>query len=181
MYPACLARVSRYLAARRYALEPEPLAAYLDRHGIPADLRVAEHDLAGVLARTLPHARSLCLPRSPHPSPRSGGGQQQRTAADGARPAPLPASGPLGGACAWPGRALDEEGNGCLLALLAALVGLGDWTSLRTSPRQPLLIEVLVRAVRPGETPATNAVLGVLALWLADDGAPGAECAPKAA
>jgi hypothetical protein len=169
MYPDCLARVSRYVAARQFALDPQPLASYLDRHGLPADLGVAEHDLARVLARARalagrpPRSVACRLPARAH---EAGHVSTMTMTARHLRRCLLRAL--------WAGRLhgriapLDDDGNGCLLALLAALVGIADWTILRARRQQPLLLEVLVRAVCPGETPATNPVLGLLALWLAD-------------
>jgi hypothetical protein len=178
MYPECLAQVSRYMAARQFDLDPQPLAQYLDLHGLPADLGVAERDLVGVLVR----ARAFAV--RPHRS----AVRHQSTREHVADPVPMLTVQQLRHCllrALWAGHVhgrvapLDDDGNGCLLALLAALVGIADWTLLRARAQEPLLLELLLRAVGPGETPATNPVLALLALWLVDT-APGS-VAPVAA
>ena len=145
-----------YLRFRQIPLDPAPLAAYLEQEGIAVSLFTIEDDCDALLERFDAAVYDDFLPTRT--------GQREAEALINTARQELLAHiehGRIDGQHAE----LDDEGNGCLLAILADVLD-RHWSFLRLCEDDPLLIERFVYAVRPGDTHQGHPALALLRTWI---------------
>jgi hypothetical protein len=148
--------ITDYLRFRQISLDPAPLAAYLEQQGIVASLFAIEDDCAALLDRFDAAVYDDFLPTRT--------GRREAEALISAARQELLAHiehGRVDGEHAE----LDDEGNGCLLAILADALD-RHWSFLRLSEDDPLLIERFVYGVHPGHAHQTHPALAVFHTWI---------------
>ena len=146
-----------YLRFRQIPLDSAPLAAYLEQQGIVASLFTIEDDCAALLDRFDAAVYDDFLPTRT--------GQREAEALINSARQELLAHighGRIDGQHAE----LDVHGNGCLLAILADVLD-RQWSFLRLSEDDPLLIERFLYSMRPGDTHKSHLALAVLHTWIA--------------
>jgi len=145
-----------YLRFRQIPFDPAPLAAYLEEQGIAESLFTIEGDCDALLERFDAAVYDDFLPTRT--------GQREAEALIRAARHELLThieQGRVDGECTE----LDDEGNGCLLAILADVLD-RHWSFLRMCEDDPLLIERFVYAVRPDDTHQSHPALALLRTWI---------------
>jgi hypothetical protein len=147
---------TEYLRFRQIPRDPAPLAVYLEQEGIAESLFTIEGDCAALLERF------VAAVYEDFPATRTG---QRRAAALIATARQVLLAHVERGRIDGQHDELDDEGSGCLLAILADALD-RHWSFLRLREDDLLLIERFVYGVRPGDTHQSHPALALLRIWI---------------
>ena len=148
--------IAAYLAFRAIPLDPQAVLSHFERNGITEDLFAIEDDFYALLDRFFERVCADFLPTR----------AQQRQAGHLFREALVTLverieTGRIDGRAAH----LDDCGCGCILVILADVIDLLAWKTLREHEDAPLIIERFVWHVQPGETHRTCPTLALVREW----------------
>jgi hypothetical protein len=147
---------AEYLRFRQIPLDPVLLDAYLEQEGIAESLFTIEGDCDALLERF------VAAVYEDFPATRTG---RRRAAALIATARQELLAHVERGRIDGQHAELDDEGGGCLLAILADALD-RHWSFLRLCEDDLLLIERFVYDVQPGDTHQTHPALALLHTWI---------------